>query len=138
MDNRHSVRLHRCRFLDWSPSPITALAFPPSLLISKNTPNSPFPILAVGRANGNIELWRWASSKSSKKIGNGTHQGWVIHQVRTSPLLWSSNTYQRGYYSLPLLFLRLCMLLDHQKWTLWFLHGVSHTRQSKVQVTLVR
>jgi U3 small nucleolar RNA-associated protein 4 len=82
MDTRHSVRLHRCRFLDWSPSPITALAFPPASLSSKKFHRDIHPVLAVGRTDGNIELWRWVSSKPTKTGAISTNQGWVMHQVR--------------------------------------------------------
>jgi U3 small nucleolar RNA-associated protein 4 len=89
MDTRHSVRLHRCRFLDWSPSPITALAFPPALQSSKKLHGDAHPVLAVGRANGNIELWRWASSKPTKIGAGDTNQGWVMHQVRNEILIFN-------------------------------------------------
>lgn len=44
------VTVHRCRFVDWMPSAISALAF---------TPDQPGlqTKLAVGRANGDIEIW---------------------------------------------------------------------------------
>ncbi|CAZ79716.1 unnamed protein product [Tuber melanosporum] len=51
------VSLHRCRFVDFPPSQITALAFS-----HQSTPASPHPPpknlrLAIGRANGSIEIW---------------------------------------------------------------------------------
>ncbi|CUS10651.1 unnamed protein product [Tuber aestivum] len=51
------VSLHRCRFVDFPPSQITALAFS-----HPSTPASPYPPpknlrLAIGRANGSIEIW---------------------------------------------------------------------------------
>ena len=38
--------IHRCRFSEWMPSAACAVSFHPE-----------FPLLAVGRENGNIELW---------------------------------------------------------------------------------
>lgn len=62
--------MHRCRFVAWSPSPITALAVPPH--------GSVFPPLAVGRQNGDIELYRWAASGPSP-------QAWVLHSTLPGP-----------------------------------------------------
>ncbi|ELU44512.1 hypothetical protein AG1IA_01474 [Rhizoctonia solani AG-1 IA] len=56
-----ALGVHRCRFVGWSPSPITALALPPP----HKSHNLPFPPLAVGRQNGSIELYRWAAKGSS-------------------------------------------------------------------------
>ncbi|KAJ1310177.1 hypothetical protein OPQ81_006921 [Rhizoctonia solani] len=56
-----ALGVHRCRFVGWSPSPITAVALPPP----HASHNSPFPPLAVGRQNGSIELYRWAAKGSS-------------------------------------------------------------------------
>ncbi|KAG0645537.1 U3 small nucleolar RNA-associated 4 [Hyphodiscus hymeniophilus] len=47
--------IHRCRFVPYPPSTINALAFSHSH-ISKGQKTSP-PRLAVGRANGDIEIW---------------------------------------------------------------------------------
>ena len=38
--------IHRCRFSEWMPSAACAMSFHPEL-----------PLLAVGRENGDIELW---------------------------------------------------------------------------------
>lgn len=51
------ISLHRCRFVDFPPSQITALAFS-----HPSAPTSPHPPpknlrLAIGRANGSIEIW---------------------------------------------------------------------------------
>lgn len=43
------MEVHRCRFVEYQPASINALDFTPSTV--KNTR------LAVGRANGNIEIW---------------------------------------------------------------------------------
>lgn len=47
--------VHRCRFVPYPPSTINALAFSHSY-ISKGQKTAP-PRLAVGRANGDIEIW---------------------------------------------------------------------------------
>ncbi|KAI4217508.1 MAG: hypothetical protein LQ351_000103 [Letrouitia transgressa] len=49
--------VHRCRFIPYPPSAINALAFshPSSLSLASNGP--PTLRLAIGRANGDIELW---------------------------------------------------------------------------------
>ncbi|KUJ23759.1 WD40 repeat-like protein [Mollisia scopiformis] len=47
--------IHRCRFVPYPPSTINALAFSHSH-ISKDQKTAP-PRLAVGRANGDIEIW---------------------------------------------------------------------------------
>jgi U3 small nucleolar RNA-associated protein 4 len=49
------MEVHRCRFVPYPPSTINALAFSHSH-ISKDQKAAP-PRLAVGRANGDIELW---------------------------------------------------------------------------------
>lgn len=43
------MEVHRCRFVEYQPASINALDFTPATV--KNTR------LAVGRANGNIEIW---------------------------------------------------------------------------------
>ena len=49
--------IHRCRFVPYPPAPINALAFshPPSTDLSIKTPST--LRLAIGRANGDIEIW---------------------------------------------------------------------------------
>ncbi|KAG0035119.1 U3 small nucleolar RNA-associated protein [Podila clonocystis] len=42
------MEVHRCRFVDYTPSAINALAFAPS---------TTKPVMACGRANGDIEVW---------------------------------------------------------------------------------
>ena len=49
-----SMDIHRCRFVDWSPHAINALAF--SHTSGLEAHGQPLK-LAIGRANGNIELW---------------------------------------------------------------------------------
>jgi U3 small nucleolar RNA-associated protein 4 len=81
MEERHPVRLHRCRFVEWSPSSITAVTFPPSSL-SQKVVEETYPVLAVGHENGNVELWRWVNPTHDKKK---IHQGWVVSQVSIPP-----------------------------------------------------
>lgn len=79
-----TLAVHRCRFVDFTPSAITALAFPPLALPSvKNkkadVPNHPlkFGTLAVGRANGNIELCEWTGEERQPQAP----QAWVVRKV---------------------------------------------------------
>ncbi|PWN52112.1 WD40 repeat-like protein [Violaceomyces palustris] len=80
-----SLPLHRLRFVDWSPSTITALAISPSIDGSSSNLSSSSSrrgILAIGRQNGDIELCTWLESKAASKqeIGNqGNAKGWVVH-----------------------------------------------------------
>jgi hypothetical protein len=63
--------------VDWSPSPITALAFPPSPLPPLKFAEETLPVLAIGYTNGNIELWKWTGLATSGK----SSQGWVLSQA---------------------------------------------------------
>ncbi|GJJ77656.1 U3 small nucleolar RNA-associated protein 4 [Entomortierella parvispora] len=53
------MEVHRCRFVDYVPAAINALTF---------TPTSTRPILACGRANGDIELWNPKNDWTVEKI----------------------------------------------------------------------
>lgn len=83
------ISVHRCRFVDYVPSAITALAFPPLPLPSikgknKSTPAKKalkFGTLAIGRANGNVELAEWSGSDPASPAP----QGWVVTKVRIYP-----------------------------------------------------
>lgn len=81
-----TLALHRCRFVDFTPSPITALAFPPLPLPSPNKKPSSFgkqPVrfatLAVGHANGNIDLCEWTGAEGDLQ----SSQAWAIRTVTT-------------------------------------------------------
>ena len=81
----NTVSVHRCRFLDFAPSAVAALAFPPLPLPSiKGKQKSKldkfikFGTLAIGRANGNIELCEWTGSERSPQAP----QAWVVRKVR--------------------------------------------------------
>lgn len=70
--------LHRCRFVEWQPSPITSLAFSPKSEDPENTETYALwtvlqrgRLLAVSRENGNIEIWNrdsgWHMERVSEK-----------------------------------------------------------------------
>ena len=84
--DQNPVKVHRCRFVDYLPAAITALAFPPLPLPSlkgntKTTSSLRFPHLAVGRANGNIELSGWSGDSPTDQAP----QAWVVLKVRCIP-----------------------------------------------------
>ncbi|CAG8433076.1 10705_t:CDS:10 [Diversispora eburnea] len=72
--------VHRCRFVDFMPAAINALAF---------TPPTTQPLLACGRANGNIEIWnpqtQWNLEKTIPGEKNTSVEAltWV-HQTNLS------------------------------------------------------
>lgn len=80
-----TLAVHRCRFVDYAPSAITALAFPPLPLPSvKGKKKSTFGkqrlkygTLAVGHANGNIDLSEWMGGEHDVQ----SSQAWVIRKV---------------------------------------------------------
>ncbi|GAA5991155.1 hypothetical protein JCM10908_006563 [Rhodotorula pacifica] len=67
---RKGLPVHRCRFPDWSPASVTALAITPDSfdvgLLGLGGHSAERGVLAVGRANGDVELMVW-----------GGHQGWI-------------------------------------------------------------
>ena len=72
-----TLPLHRSRFLDLIPSNITALAYPPPPV--DNNFNG-FPILAVGKSNGDIEIKQFIETPK----GNSYQQpgkGWLTVKV---------------------------------------------------------
>jgi len=78
-----SARVHRSRFIDWTPSPITSITFPPAPIDPSKKLSSGFPVLAVGRANGNIELYEWCSNPPPHQ----TYHGYVLRRVCFEPSL---------------------------------------------------
>jgi hypothetical protein len=88
MDDTTAIAVHRCRFVDYAPSPITALAFPPLPLPSRSPKSATsrsypaFGTLAVGHANGNIDLGQWVHSEHPYQ----SPHAWVVRKVRHSPL----------------------------------------------------
>jgi U3 small nucleolar RNA-associated protein 4 len=83
-----ALAVHRCRFVDYTPSAITALAFPPFPLPLTAPPTTKastlgkqplkFGTLAVGRANGNIELCEWTKGN---RVEEEATQAWVVRKV---------------------------------------------------------
>ncbi len=49
--------IHRCRFVPYPPSAINAVAFSHPSVLSLNSKKLPSLRLAIGRANGDIEIW---------------------------------------------------------------------------------
>ncbi|KAF7339657.1 WD-REPEATS-REGION domain-containing protein [Mycena sanguinolenta] len=88
MSEGTTLALHRCRFVDFNPSPITALAFPPLPLPSPNKKPTSFgkqPLrfgtLAVGHANGNIDLCEWTGAEGDLQ----SSQAWAIRTTLVGP-----------------------------------------------------
>ncbi|KAF8592053.1 WD40 repeat-like protein [Ramaria rubella] len=84
-----TVSVHRCRFVDYTPTAITAIALPPLPLplakLKRKQPASSsldFGTLAVGRANGNVELHEWTGVDSQ----NPAPQAWVVQKVLPGPV----------------------------------------------------
>lgn len=83
-----AVAVHRCRFVDYAPSAITAIAFPPLALPSikgkkkTTTGKQPlkFGLLAIGHANGNIDICEWTNQNTDSQYS----QAWVVRKVRLS------------------------------------------------------
>ncbi|KAJ2006425.1 U3 small nucleolar RNA-associated protein [Coemansia thaxteri] len=61
------MQVHRCRFVDYVPQSINAIKFAPS--------TSAYPYVAVGRANGDIELWRTKGNLVHEKTIPGIASG---------------------------------------------------------------
>ena len=85
MSEGATLSVHRCRFVDFAPSAVTALAFPPLPLPSSKGKGSEIRqalkvgTLAVGRANGNIELCEWTGTEQELQAP----QAWVVRKVCT-------------------------------------------------------
>ncbi|KAK0538972.1 U3 small nucleolar RNA-associated protein [Tilletia horrida] len=82
-----ALTIHRVRFLDWQPSPITAIAFAP--LPTHHQASSLRPVLAIARQNGNIELCQW-SSHDAGALGSASSSAppprpWMVDSVIVNP-----------------------------------------------------
>ncbi|KAJ7071242.1 WD40-repeat-containing domain protein [Mycena amicta] len=77
-----ALAVHRCRFVNFTPSAITAIAFPPLPLPKKPSSLGKQPLrygtLAVGHANGNIDLCEWTGGVQSP-------QAWTIRTTLSGP-----------------------------------------------------
>lgn len=77
---RKGLPVHRCRFPDWSPAGVSALAITPESfdagVLGFGANSGERGVLAIGRANGDVELMLW-----------GGHQGWMSWRVRPAQLL---------------------------------------------------
>lgn len=82
-----TLSVHRCRFVDFTPAGVTALAFPPLSLPSPKGKKAvvrhalKFANLAVGRANGNIEICEWTGSENELRAP----QAWVVKKTIAGP-----------------------------------------------------
>ncbi|KAL9934568.1 hypothetical protein V8E36_006343 [Tilletia maclaganii] len=82
------LTLHRVRFLDWQPSPITAIAFAP---LPQHVQHSSLrPVLAIARQNGNIELCQWSGDSSAPSAAAGSSSSpaprpWLVDSVIVNP-----------------------------------------------------
>jgi len=93
--------LHRVRFVDYTPSPIVALAFAPLPLPPARDPSAkgkgrlePPPVpgpsneeygsLVVARENGDLEIWEWARGQDEGSIGN-----WILNRVSVVHCKWN-------------------------------------------------
>ncbi|KDR84773.1 hypothetical protein GALMADRAFT_233114 [Galerina marginata CBS 339.88] len=92
MDKRRdtvTLSVHRSRFVDYAPSAITALAYPPLPLPSvkgkkKSTAGKQplrFGLLAVGHANGNIDICEWMGAERESQCS----QAWVVRKTLPGP-----------------------------------------------------
>ncbi|KAL5534622.1 hypothetical protein ACEPAG_1085 [Sanghuangporus baumii] len=93
-DDATAFAVHRCRFVDYSPSAITSVAFPPLVLPTSSNSRSGklrrkikgcFGPLAVGRSNGNIELYEWAIPPDQQEQSPKAPQAWVLSKVLYGP-----------------------------------------------------
>lgn len=93
----HPLAVHRCRFVDFKPAAITSIAFPPLALPSKRHgkkrsqnhlqhqhPHRRYAPMAVGRANGNIEILEWAMPEHEQEKEPQASQAWVLTKVCVS------------------------------------------------------
>ncbi|KAI6134122.1 WD40 repeat-like protein [Pisolithus thermaeus] len=90
-DNPTPIALHRCRFVDYSPSPITALAFPPLPLPTLRAKKAgkererdrvqEYGTLVVGHANGNIDLLEWTGEDDELQA----RQAWQLRKTLPGP-----------------------------------------------------
>ncbi|EST09864.1 WD40 repeat [Kalmanozyma brasiliensis GHG001] len=79
--NSASLAIHRVRFVNWSPSTVTAVAVSPSFAGTARG------LLAIGRQNGNVELCVWVGPRAAQKSDfddrsfQSDAAGWAVHTV---------------------------------------------------------
>ncbi|BFZ63149.1 U3 small nucleolar RNA-associated protein [Saitoella coloradoensis] len=90
---KKNLHIHRCRFVDWTPSTITTLAFSHR---GKGHGGIPQGLrLAVGRANGDIDIWNpkleWVHETTLKGGENRSIEGlaWSTADPSSPPRLFS-------------------------------------------------
>ncbi|SPO19887.1 related to UTP4 - U3 snoRNP protein [Ustilago trichophora] len=80
-DHHASLAIHRVRFVNWSPSTVTALAVSPTFAGTTRG------LLAIGRQNGNIELCTWVGPRAAQKSEfddrafQSDAAGWAVHTI---------------------------------------------------------
>lgn len=90
-----TTALHRVRFADYHPSPITALAFTP-IPFPNPDPAAPVDViegqmgaLVCARQNGEIQVWEWAEGERVEghgeeeevQVGSEGKGSWVLRRV---------------------------------------------------------
>lgn len=89
-----TTALHRVRFADYHPSPITALAFTP-IPFPNPDPAAPVDViegqmgaLVCARQNGEIQVWEWAEGERVERegeeevqVGSEGKGSWVLRRV---------------------------------------------------------
>ncbi|QPG76373.1 hypothetical protein FOA43_003761 [Brettanomyces nanus] len=91
------MEIHRCRFIDFTPESVTSLAFTHASNAEEPTPKN--LSLAVGRADGSIEIWNPRHSNSRWLLENTVTGGsgrsvecllWSVTNVFHEPRLFST------------------------------------------------
>ena len=86
-----TTALHRVRFADYHPSPITALAFTP-IPFPNPDPEAPVDVvegqmgaLVCARQNGEVQVWEWAQGEGEGDdvgaVGSEGKGSWVLRRV---------------------------------------------------------
>lgn len=113
------IFVHRCRFVDFQPAAITALAFPPLPLPRPSlkgkekarwTRGYKFGTLVVGRANGDIELGEWTGDTRGNVNDVEAAQAWVVRKA-------SADLSGLGDRQLLIQSFRCCLGPADRKWT---------------------
>jgi len=109
--------LHRVRFVDYHPSPITSLAFTPVPFPSPDPAavhgqgngqgsaviKNEMGALVCARQNGEVQVWEWAEGEKEDKVDEVTGS-WVLRRVseRYGLLWWCDELWSLiSFYYLP-------------------------------------